>query len=251
MTDSDPCGRRYGGDLTGDGVPDVIESTEGRGPVHLLAGPFDAPGSGEPIVIFAETWLDDLDAARVEPVGLVDFDGDGQLDLLTSTVGKESGGTFWNAGGVAVWLGPITGPRDVGAPDAVAYGRARDEAWAFEGVVDLNGDGVDELVMRSHEVGNTVYTGCGIERFGGALAALETGWQGVISISSSDILVYGDDESNTLGRPFAVHTAHGADELAVTLPAHGETYDCEKLGSTGRLRVEDPGIGGVGLVRLR
>ena len=143
------------GDFTGDGGLEVLwESEENTWIVTDLEA---APGEGNPLL---EADMRSLPFSRPFHVG--DFDGDGQVDLLTAVEYN----LFETSKGLLLWRGQPTG----GVEKTVLYD---DRLFVRSRVVvrDLNGDGVDDWVF----VGGDRASGLGlfIEWGGGAHPARE------------------------------------------------------------------------------
>ncbi|MSP56479.1 MAG: hypothetical protein EXR69_12890 [Myxococcales bacterium] len=157
------------GDTNGDGAGDVLVGSIGNGDggpnagrAYLLTGPF-APGTVT-LGAAAATWQGETagDYAGVALAAAGDVTGDGQGDFLVGASGYDDGGT---AGGRAYLLpGPLapgawalaaattsfTGlVPDSGAPPPPhgAFGVGDGIGDALLGPGDLNGDGVDDLVL--------------------------------------------------------------------------------------------------------
>jgi hypothetical protein len=133
------------GDLTGDGVDDVVSGSEMHGEggaVYLFDGTLggdlqagDAPARilGSPGQLFG---------AAVEAAG--DTNGDGEVDLVASAKGEAE-----YAGLVLVFLGPLSGQVDTADADRFWVGVAARDALGADvgGGRDLNGDGLDDLLV--------------------------------------------------------------------------------------------------------
>ena len=144
------------GDFTGDGQLEVLwVPLSGQANTWIVAGLEASPGEGN--IVFesdAETPLSLLNAG--------DFDGDGQVDLLTSLERNP----FEQNKGLLLWRGQLGGRME----EAVLY----DERLFVRSPVvvrDLNGDGVDDWAF----VGGDRASGIGVfvEWGGGANSAKE------------------------------------------------------------------------------
>ncbi len=140
------------GDVTGDGLDDVIVGAYGHDAGGLDAGAaWIVPGGtvgdvslsvGHRLLGAGEgSWA----GASVAAGG--DLNGDGQPDVLVGAIGASRGGP--DAGAVLVFHGPITGDRSAAGADAVVLG-----AWAYDRAGsamsapgDLTGDGIADLIV--------------------------------------------------------------------------------------------------------
>ena len=173
-TEQDFAGVRVasGGDLTGDGEPDLLVGASGfdgegggGGRAYLLSGPH-LPGTFS--LADAHSSVTGLGAPPPPPhgafgtgdfvgdalVGATDFDGDGVDDLALGASGDGTLGL--NAGKVAVFFGPV----DAGAwlvtdADVTLFGEAELSytGTPLVGAPDLTGDGRDDLLVSADVLG--------------------------------------------------------------------------------------------------
>ncbi len=144
------------GDMSGDGLDDVLVGAIGHGDggaaylVHSpIAGFWDLSSADATLVGAPATNA----GSSVSPAG--DVDGDGHRDVL---VGMRYGnGAFEDAGGAILVHGPVTGDIDLSVVGARFFGESEDAfaGYSVAGVGDTNGDGFDDLVVGAykHEVG--------------------------------------------------------------------------------------------------
>lgn len=168
-----------GGDLLGSGIPtvlvwgcaDYIQSEKWEEEVFLSVYPGDLVGRntlsldhGTHLVVPAEECSSSV--AMDRPVGSSDLTGDGSEDLLVTTV--KAGG------GIQLFAGPLLA--DGAWPAAVATITFALSPWAAPKIdaADLDGDGVDEVMLFSNG-----YTG------DGRLVILDTPLSGAIDANEA------------------------------------------------------------------
>ncbi|MCK6530353.1 FG-GAP-like repeat-containing protein [Myxococcota bacterium] len=141
------------GDVTGDGVPDVLVgapshgtedgSPNGAGAAVLLPGPFPAADGG--MAEGTAIWLRgrEREFAGTFLAGGGDVNADGVGDVV---VGSPYGGPEMGDGG-AMWvvLGPISSDVDLESADAVVTSGSINIAYAVAMAGDTNGDGHDDV----------------------------------------------------------------------------------------------------------
>jgi len=142
------CALSAAGDLTGDGLADLIVGAPGldgggaeAGGVWIFTGPLDAGAFADEALIAGES-AGDLGGTAIA-TGL-DVDGDGQDDLLVGAPGLGSG-----AGAAYLALGPVAPGADLGVADAVLRGQSAGDAAgsALAGCGDLDGDGYEDFLI--------------------------------------------------------------------------------------------------------
>jgi hypothetical protein len=207
------------GDVTGDGVPDLIVGASAHtgapttSAVYVVQGPTvaDASTSGALVSISSVTQLDHLGMG----VEVADLNDDGHGDLVVAAPGWQG------TGGVFVYFGPLAGGAltlDDADVTIVGSPGSRLGSVDFDAVHgwDSDGDGVDELWIGApllHDA-QGVATG-GVLRFDGPLAA------GVYGSGDADAAVMGAVVGGSFGASLALLgdvDGDGVDELAVGAP---------------------------------
>ncbi len=146
-------GLAAGGDLTGDGVADVIVGASGddagassAGAVYVFAGPIsaDADASTATAKITAARSSDAMGSGSM--AGDADLDGDGQADLVVGVDDADDSGS--GAGTVFVFYGPVASG-GVSTADLSFTGDAASDNFgvALALVADTDSDGLSELLV--------------------------------------------------------------------------------------------------------
>ncbi len=134
MYRSIPAGSQvfFQGDLTADGLGDLIIVAEDRTRLSIFAGPLSSP---EPAatVVFPQA----IHSLRPTPFW-GDLNGDGNNDLILSSV---------HAGELRVFYGPLQGQRDYQSPDFSLQGNFGSFMGTSGWIGDLDGDGFTDLVV--------------------------------------------------------------------------------------------------------
>ncbi len=119
---------RLGGDLTGDGQPDIVISGGAGSPAYVFAGPFcnGVTRLSDAVAVLALPAEANLSDNRLAALG--DLDGDGFDDFR---------------GGRCVFFGPITADRSCSTPDLWLSGGS----GVSTATGDYNGDGIKDLAV--------------------------------------------------------------------------------------------------------
>ncbi len=237
-SDADYAGYGIGapGDLTGDGLADVLigaignrDGGENAGKAYLLAGPL--PPGDVPIREAALAAWSGEAANDYAGIGLAsggDLTGDGLPDLLIGATGYDGegggGGRAYIVAGpltggplTAVWA-TITGLGAEAAPPHAAFGTGDFIGSALVGGHDLDGDGLDDLALGASGDQSTGINTGKVAVFYGPLPP------GPALISSADALIYGVTENGYAGSPMRGApdlTGDGRDDLLVSADGTG------------------------------
>ncbi len=145
-------GLAAGGDLTGDGLADVIVGASGddsgasaAGAVYVFAGPIaaDADASTATVKLTGARSSDAMGSGSI--AGDADLDGDGQVDLVVGVDDADDGGSA--SGTVFVFYGPLASG-GVATADLSFTGDATSDAFgiALALIGDTNDDGLAEIL---------------------------------------------------------------------------------------------------------
>ncbi len=143
-----------GGDVTGDGLADLVvgapgddDGGSGAGAVYLLAGP--AFGVVDLSSATAKLLGEATDDTTGTAVAVADLDGDGYFDILIGAPGQDADAV--DSGAVYVVYGPIAADMDLSEADARLSGEAYQDfsGSALAVAPDMSGDGYPDLVVGS------------------------------------------------------------------------------------------------------
>jgi hypothetical protein len=149
------------GDVDDDGRDDLLigawlndEGGYRAGAVYLVLGPVSGTldlASADAKLVGEEAYDGAGYERRVSGAG--DVDGNGHDDILIGAANDE-GGT--NAGAAYLVLGPVTGTLDLSAADAKLLGGTSDRAGSVAGAGDVDGDGLDDLLVGASSDGGSL-----------------------------------------------------------------------------------------------
>jgi hypothetical protein len=192
------------GDTNVDGYDDFVASAylsdpSGRsaaGSVYVFQSPVSAGG------VTAEAYMTVIGGATSDNAGYSvssggDFDGDGTNDVLIGVPNLDTGAT--NGGGAALFTTITSGTVNVANADWLWTGTASSDylGTSVGGGGDINGDGLDDVVLGAYAVGST-NTGVAYLLYG------DSGAGAVTPIVDADVKINGTRSSGRLGIAVAV-----------------------------------------------
>ena len=137
------------GDVNGDGVDDIIVGAdqlfnEGTGKAYVFYGPLAGSiQAGNANAILIGEVAQDLFGVSVSGTG--DFNGDGFDDVIVGAWDNGGGGV--RSGRAYAFFGPLTGTIAAADADFIVTGQASDQLGLSVAGMDLNGDGLGDLIV--------------------------------------------------------------------------------------------------------
>jgi hypothetical protein len=210
-----------GGDLDGDGVPDIAVGTaapnNGRGVLQVFFDDLSGVVSTDDadVTIAGDSNYDYLCGTGGLAMG-GDLDGNMVDDLLFAAFNDDVGGS--NSGTVYIGYGPLVSGTDIttASVDDKVYGTTASDTFGrvAVGLGDLDGDGIDSFAAGTFKNnGNT-----------GALWLFHTPVSGFVADVDADAVITGEDTGDYFGSSVAPlggdHDGDGYDDILV-----GATHD--------------------------
>jgi Putative metal-binding motif/FG-GAP-like repeat/FG-GAP repeat len=225
------------GDVTGDGIGDLLVSTytanNSGGGGYLVPGPISGTDTYDNLGhalsgTYDETW------GAGKSIGIGDVDGDGIGDV-------GFGAPYADNNGVYVAYGPISGDRDLSAPDAYVGGPIDTFAGHGTALGDFTGDGIADLAM-----GAPYSDSSGV--FSGAAYLVSGPITGTLSAPVDGTILAGAEELAYAGRSVVIDgdvNGDGINDVLIaapytdsSLPDRGSVYLIHGPG-TGLSELED------------
>jgi hypothetical protein len=212
------------GDLDLDGYADLAigargENTtgDGAGAIYLLSGPLSGDYGEEhaTAILYGETAGD---AAGIGLAAAGDTNGDGQPDLLVGAPNDSD--VAINAGSAYLLLGPLSGPINLSTAAAKLTGEFDSDyaAQRLDGGGDLNGDGLDDIVVAAYSSDRSA-SGAG------AVYVFEGPVVGERSLSEAAAILTGKAEGDHVGQALRLAPdldLDGYDDLLIGAPDQGD-----------------------------
>jgi hypothetical protein len=184
------------GEVSGDAYPDLLIAAPSADPSGDLSGTayivFGPPSSGSPADADVKfTGRTGYNYAGVD-ITSGDVDGDGAGDVFIGAIGNDVGGA--NSGTIYVLYGDLVAGTVTAASvaDYITGEEDNDEIGTPIRAMDLNGDGVDELL-----IGAASNDGGGANS--GAVYVVEGPISGALSLADADIKYNGESAGDKLG----------------------------------------------------
>jgi hypothetical protein len=137
------------GDVNGDGIDDIIVGAdqlfnEGTGKAYVFYGPLagSIQAANADAILIGEV-AQDLFGVSVSGTG--DFNGDGFDDVIVGA--WDNGGGGGRSGRAYAFFGPLTGTIAAADADFIVTGKASDQLGLSVAGMDLNGDGLGDLIV--------------------------------------------------------------------------------------------------------
>ncbi len=212
-----------GGDIDGDGYGDFIVGSRGNdeaylfygfagGPAGLLVPAYDADSN------LYSSHLDTCQIGSSSALG-GDLDGDGLSDILLGDEGYSMGCNF--RGTAMVTLDQPSGPFDLLGNDFQLDGEDISDSagHAVDFAGDVNGDGIDDLVIGAPVAeGGAYYLGVAYVLYGPLT-------QPMMDLANADARLIGEDSQDSAGRAVSAAgdvNGDGYDDILVGAPANDE-----------------------------
>jgi hypothetical protein len=178
-------------DFTGDGIPDLVvggayndDIVYNGGIIYIVPGPLPVAGDAADLAVATIYGTGSEDYVGAFQTSLGDLDGDGVSDLIV---------------GGRVFYGPLSGPRSIDDYDAIFaltfYNPRSIYETGLARLPDVNGDGVDELVLSNSCMDYPACTGSLVVISGAELAVSGA----VLDESSPGVVQFVGDNHDYLG----------------------------------------------------